>query len=343
MENEIKSYSLEDLKKVVTDAGLPAFRASQIAQWLYSKHVASYADMTNLPAAMREQLSEAYPLFSPTLEDKQISSDGTRKYLLRFHDGALAETVAIPSTDGRLSICCSSQSGCAMGCAFCATGQLGLNRSLIPGEIVDQILIAQEDMNQRVSNVVVMGQGEPFSNYENTLAALRILNNQKLVNIGARHITISTCGLIPGIKRLAEEPEQFTLAVSLHSAVQKTRDELMPACRTYTLDSLRSALSGYTDKTGRRVSFEYALMKGINDSEDDLRTLISYCAGMLCHVNLIPLNHIPDSPFLPVSRKVLDSWCEALDAAGISATIRNSRGSDIAGACGQLASLKLQR
>ena len=193
-------------------------------------------------------------------------------------------------------------------------------------------------MNQRVSNIVIMGQGEPFANYENTLNALRILNDKKLLNIGARHITVSTCGLIPGIERFSEEPEQFTLAISLHSANQQTRDSLMPSCKSYPLDDLKNALSTYIEKTGRRISFEYALMKGINDSDGDLRELIEYCKGLLCHVNIIPLNPIQDSPYKPVSKSVMAHWSEALESVGISTTIRNSRGSDIAGACGQLSS-----
>ena len=337
MENEIKAYSLEGIEQLVADAGLPSFRAGQIGQWLYAKGASSYSEMTNLPTTVREQFATAYPLHAPVLVESQTSADGTQKYLMKYHDGALAEAVAIPSHDGRLTVCCSSQSGCAMRCAFCATGHLGLTRSLLPGEILDQVLIANIAFGKRVTNVVVMGQGEPFANYENTLAALRIMNHPKLRNIGARHITISTCGLIPGIRRFAEEPEQFTLAVSLHSAIQETRDELMPACTTYPLESLRTEAIRYTEKTGRRISFEYALMKDVNDSEDHLNALRLYCEGLLCHVNLIPLNYIEGSPFKPAPTTVTNRWRDALEQAGVSATIRNSRGSDIAGACGQLA------
>ena len=337
MENPIKAYSLEGVDELVATATLPSFRASQILQWIYAKGASSYDEMTNLPMAIRSQFAQAYPLFKPVLEERLVSADGTRKYLLRFHDGAVAEAVAMPTDDGRLSVCCSSQSGCAMHCAFCATGQLGLTRSILPGEIADQVLIAGDDFKARVTNVVIMGQGEPFANYENTLAALRIINHPKLMNIGARHITVSTCGLIPGIKRFSDEPEQYTLAVSLHSAIQETRDMLMPACSSYTLEKLRSALASYIGKTGRRVSFEYALMRNVNDSDSDLHALIGYCKGLICHVNLIPLNDIDGSPFKPVSIQAMGRWREELERAGISATIRNSRGADIAGACGQLA------
>jgi len=337
METQIKAYSIEEVEALMKEAKLPSFRSLQILQWIYAKNATSYDEMTNLPKAMREQLAVSSPLLSPTIEERLESIDGTRKYLLRFDDGAIAETVAIPSTDGRLSVCCSSQSGCGMRCSFCATGKLGLTRSLLPGEIVDQIIVAQEDFGKRVTNVVVMGQGEPFANYKNTIAALRIMNHPKLLNIGARHITISTCGLISGIDRFSEEPEQFTLAVSLHSAIQSTRDKLMPGCKGQPLDALRDAAAAYVDRTKRRISFEYALMKGINDSPDDLKALIAFCRNLICHVNLIPLNYIDGSPYEPVSSQEMQLWQKTLEDEGVSATIRNSRGADIAGACGQLA------
>lgn len=333
----IKTFSLEQLEALVCDAGLPKFRAGQLADWLYAKGAPSYDAMTNLPKAMREQLSAAHPLFVPEVADVQHSVDGTRKYLLVFNDGVKAETVGLPSSDGRLTVCCSSQAGCAMGCTFCATGRNGLARSLTVGEIVDQIILVQNDFSERVTNVVVMGQGEPFANYDNTMAALRIMNHPKLLNIGARHITVSTCGLIEGIRRFAEEPEQFTLAVSLHAARQDVRNSIMPAVKNQRLGELRKTLERYAATTGRRFSFEYALMGGVNDGEEDLQALIAYCRRLLCHVNLIPLNEIGDSPIRPVSRETLVAWCDALEDAGVAASVRRSRGSDIAGACGQLA------
>lgn len=337
MGKEFKHLSIEEVENLIKDNGLPRFRAGQILSWVYNKNIASYDEMTNLPKAMREQLSTVAPLSKPSIIDKQISKDGSRKYLLEFCDGIFAETVGMPYDDGRLSVCVSSQAGCAMNCSFCATGKNGLKRNLYPGEIVDQVLAVQDDFNQRVTNVVVMGQGEPFANYDNTLAALRIINHPKYLNIGARHITISTCGIISGIEKLSQEPEQFTLAVSLHSAIQETRDELMPAVVNQPLGNLREALIAYAEKTGRRFSFEYALMKGVNSSVNHLEALYQYCKGLLCHVNLIPLNEIEDSPFKPVSKRELLLWQETLEDQGISCSIRNSRGSDIAGACGQLA------
>ena len=338
MERHLKSFSIEQFADEVAQSRLPKFRAMQVLDWTYGKAARSYDEMTNLPLNMRAQLSEAYPLHSPHVVMRLQSEDGSVKYLVEYHDGARVETVGLPSGDGRLTVCASSQSGCAMGCVFCATGRAGLTRSLLPGEIVDQIHVVQSDFGRRVTNVVVMGQGEPFSNYGNTLAALRILNHPKLLNIGARHITVSTCGVISGIKRLSQEREQFTLAVSLHSAIQGKRDTLMPSMASQKLGSLKKALESYAAQTGRRFSFEYALMDSVNDSEEDLHALISYCRGLLCHVNLIPLNAVPQSPIEPASPATVGLWQASLEKAGIAASIRKSRGSDIAAACGQLAS-----
>ena len=339
MDRYFKQLALDQLHTYVAEKGLPSFRANQLLSWAYQKGVSSYEEMTNLSKSLREELSSALPFTVPEIVDRQISSDGTRKYVLGFDDGARAETVAIPSSDGRLTICCSSQAGCAMRCVFCATGHQGLTRSLYPGEIADQVVLAGKDMDMRVSNVVVMGQGEPFANYDNTLAALRIINDAKLVNVGARRITVSTCGILPGIRRFAREPEQFTLAVSLHSAIQSTRDILMPGVKNFPLEALRTTLQTYADESGRRFSLEYALIDGINDTDEHLKALISFCRGMLCHVNLIPLNKIEDSPLLPVLKNLLVRWRDELESRGIAATIRRSAGSDIAGACGQLANL----
>lgn len=221
IEKGIKAYSREGLAEFMKSAGMPAFRAKQIEQWLYQKGATSYDEMTNLSKDMRAKLTEAAPLYCAEIDDRQVSCDGTRKYIVRYADGCTAEMVAMPSGD-RLTVCVSSQVGCAMACSFCATGKEGFTRNLLPGEIVEQVLIAQNDMGTRVSNVVIMGQGEPFLNYGNTLAALRFLNGKDGLNIGARHITVSTCGILDGIRAFGAEPEQFILAVSLHSAIQET-------------------------------------------------------------------------------------------------------------------------
>lgn len=338
MKKPIKNCSLKEIDNIVIDLGIPRFRSRQIQEWIYSKGVSSYEEMTNLPKAMRQQLSLEYPLYEPRVISTEVSKDGSRKYLLEFHDGILAETVAMPSDDGRLSVCISSQAGCAMNCSFCATGMNGLFRNLAPGEFIDQLLVVQKVFGERISNVVVMGQGEPFANYESTIAALKIANHPKLLNIGARHITISTCGILSGIDKLSDEPEQYTLAVSLHSAKQSTRDSLMPGVKNQKLKDLKASLARYNEKTNRRFSFEYALMNGINDSDEDFDYLVDYCRGLLCHVNLIPLNDIEGSPFKPVSSLLLSKWQSSLESAGIPSSIRHSRGSDISGACGQLAS-----
>lgn len=236
----------------------------------------------------------------------------------------------------RLTVCFSTQVGCAIGCAFCATGKEGFVRNLTPGEMVDQIVLAGHDMGMRVSNVVAMGQGEPFLNYDNTLAALRFMNAKDGLGIGARHITISTCGILKGIERLADEPEQFTLAVSLHSAVQSTRDALMPHMKNAPLHHLHTALERYIEQSGRRVSLEYLLLKDLNDDEAHLAALKEFCRGLLCHVNVLPFNEVAGSPFQPSSAKTRTKWVNQMEAAGIETTVRDSRGSDIEGACGQL-------
>lgn len=337
MNTPIKAFSLEQLASLMKELHQPTFRARQIYEWLYRHHATTYDAMTNLPASLRAVLAERHPLDVPTIADVQHSTDGTRKYLLSYDDGVCVETVAIPSRDGdRLTVCFSTQAGCAMECAFCATGREGFTRNLLPGEMVDQVLVAQADMGRRVTNVVGMGQGEPFLNYENTIEALRILNDAKAVGIGARHISISTCGVIPGIERFASEPEQFTLAVSLHTANQQTRDMLMPKVARYRLPALKKALLDYVEKTNRRVTLEYIMIRDINDAQEDLDELCAFCKGLLCHVNLIPINAVKESPFYPSKRQTIDHWIETIQKRGFEATLRDSRGSDIDGACGQL-------
>lgn len=337
MNTPIKTYSLNGLKNLCAELGLPRFRSDQIASWLYLKSSKSYDDMTNLSKELRMTLRESHPLYGPEVIDKQISQDGTQKYLSRLYDGALIETVLIPTGLGKYSVCCSTQAGCPMACSFCATGKAGFTRNLSVGEIVDQVNLGREDAEFRISSVVFMGQGEPLLNYENTIEALHILNHPKLLNIGARHLTISTCGIIPGILNLAQEPEQFILAVSLHSARQELRNDLMPTLKNYPLVALKGALSTYIDQTNRRVSFEYALMRGVNDQKEDLEALLSFCQGLLCHVNLIPLNQTDYSRYQPSTPETMNYWADRINASGISATIRKSKGSDIDGACGQLA------
>lgn len=332
---DIRLLTLEELQDLVKELGQPAFRAKQLNEWIHDKNVCSFNEMTNLPAALREKLSERFSFNVPVELVKQVSKDGSRKYLLQFSDGVSVETVGMPNRN-KLAVCISSQAGCAMGCAFCATGLAGLSRSLTAQEMVDQVLHVARDFGERVTSVVFMGQGEPFANFDATVQALRILNDPDGLAIGARHLTVSTCGVIPGIRRFAELPEQFTLAISLHSAIQGTRNQLMPGVKKYTLLRLHEAIQLYVEKTGRRPTYEFAMIDGINDTNPEMQALVDFCAGTLCHVNLIQLNNIPDSPFRPSPIEKVESLQRRLTMHGVETTIRNSRGSDIDAACGQL-------
>lgn len=332
---DIRLLDLEELQNLVKELGQPAFRAKQLNEWIHEKNVCSFDEMTNLPVAMREKLSERFSFNVPVELVKQVSKDGSRKYLLQFADGVSVETVGMPNRN-KLAVCISSQAGCAMGCAFCATGLAGLSRSLTAQEMVDQVLHVSRDFGERVTSVVFMGQGEPFANFDATIDALRALNDPDGLAVGARHLTVSTCGVIPGIRRFAELPEQFTLAISLHSAVQGTRNQLMPGVKKYTLPRLHEAIQLYVEKTGRRPTYEFAMIDGINDTNPEMQALIDFCAGTLCHVNLIQLNNIPDSPFRPSPIEKVETLQRRLTMHGVETTIRNSRGSDIDAACGQL-------
>ncbi len=331
----IKSLDRTGLEGLVADLGQPRFRAKQLERWLYGRGARSFAEMTDLPAGLRETLAGRLALPSPVVRERQQSADGTVKYLLELVDGATVETVGLPAGD-RLTVCFSTQAGCAMRCSFCATGAGGLTRDLGPGEMVDQVRLVAEDFDRRVTNAVAMGQGEPFANYNATLGALRFLNAAEDVGIGARHITVSTCGIIPGIKRFAEEPEQFTLAVSLHSAVQATRDRLMPGVRGMELPALREALVEYAKKTGRRPSLEYALIAGVNDSASELSALVRFARGLLVHVNLIPVNPVKGSGFSRSTDERVTVFQRELHMSGIEVSVRAERGTDIDAACGQL-------
>ena len=331
----IKALDRAGLEALLTEMGQPRFRALQIERWLYARSARSFSEMTDLPASLRESLAGRLALPFPHIVQRQESSDGTRKYLLELADGVTVEAVGLPS-GGRLTVCFSTQAGCAIGCAFCATGAAGLARDLGPGEMVDQVHLIAGDFGRRVTNAVAMGQGEPFANYDATLGALRFLNAAEDLGIGARHITVSTCGLVAGINRFAHEPEQFTLAVSLHSAVQATRDRLMPGMRGVPLQSLRTTLIGYADSTGRRPSLEYALIDGVNDTEAELAALVAFSRGLLVHVNLIPVNPIAESGFGRSPADRVRAFTSGLGAAGVEVSLRAERGADIDAACGQL-------
>ncbi|MDO5328733.1 MAG: 23S rRNA (adenine(2503)-C(2))-methyltransferase RlmN [Coriobacteriia bacterium] len=334
---DIKTYSLEDLKFYLEGINESSFHANQILEWLYLHQVCAFDSMTNLSKNLREILSRSFDITELKCKNKLVSADESAKYVFECVDGSLIETVSIPQNN-KITVCVSSQVGCSMACSFCATGTQGFSRNLSIGEIVDQVLYIQNNLNKRVSNIVVMGQGEPFLNYENVISALSILSNPKTIAIGSRKITVSTCGIIPGINKFALQPKQYGLAVSLHSAIQNKRNKLMPGVKKFSLERLKETIKDYQTKTNRRITFEYLLLKNINDQEEDLKALIDYCKGIHRHINLLKYNKTENSSFEPSNQSVFNEWLSSLKAAGINATIRQSRGADIDGACGQLVS-----
>lgn len=341
MEKNIRSFSLDELTALMSDWGQPGFRAKQLHEWLHKHNATSYDQLTNLPKSLREQLASSFPLYEPKVVDKRESKDGTRKYLIELCDGLCVETVGMMEAqeeegEPRVTVCCSTQVGCPMDCSFCATGKEGFARNLTADEIVDQLIVVEKDLGTRINNVVLMGQGEPFMNYDSMIDALHRINTDEGLNIGARKITISTSGLIDGIYSLIEEPEQFRLAVSLHSAIQTTRNRLMPRLANQPLEALHDALLEYSAKKNRRITLEYMLIEDVNDSEKELDMLIAFCDGIKCHVNLIPFNKIDKAEFQSSSAETQAHWMKTLSSHGIPASLRYSKGSDIAGACGQL-------
>lgn len=332
---DIATLDTEGITRALAELGQPAYRAKQVLSWLYGRVVPDFEAMTDLPARLRTELAEQWTLALPELADVQHSADGTRKYLWQLADGAMVESVGIPTED-RLTVCFSTQAGCAMGCTFCATGRGGFVRDLVPGELVWQVALVGRDFGQRVSNAVAMGQGEPFNNYDATLGGLRLMNHPSGQGIGARHLTISTCGVIPGIQQVSREPEQFTLAVSLHSAVQETRDALMPGVRRWPLKRLREVLIDYTDFTGRRPTLEYAVIEGTNDTPAETAALVAFARGWMSHVNLIPVNPVAGSRATRPSHTRVLAVAAALRDAGVETSVRTERGTDIDAACGQL-------
>lgn len=331
----LNNLSLQALSELVEELGQPAYRVRQIQEWLEVKGAQTFDDMTNIPKQLRESLSERAYLEGFTAAHVQTSQDGSKKYLLKAHDGALVECVGMP-TGKRLTVCISSQVGCGMKCSFCATGQLGLTRNLSWAEMYNQVLFVQRDFGQRVTNIVVMGQGEPFANYQELMKALRAFNDPARLHLGARHITVSTCGFIGEILKFAKEKEQFELAISLHSAIQKTRNMLMPGVKKFPLNYLYEIIQQYTALCGREITLEYALIGGVNDTQNELDALCEFCTGNLVHVNLIQLNKVEGSPFKPSTQAKADEFIRRLNRVGVSATLRKSRGQDIDAACGQL-------
>ncbi len=331
----IKDYTLEELKEEVKNLGEKPFRAEQIFKWLYEDKVLSFDDMTNLSIDLRNKLKEIYEIKQFKILKKQVASDGTKKYLFDLLDGNAIETVLMQYHHG-YSLCVSSQVGCKMGCKFCASTGIPFVRNLTTGEILEQIMAVERDENIRISNVVFMGIGEPLDNYDNVVKAIHLINNPKCLNIGARHISISTSGLVPKIYKLAEENIQCTLSISLHATTNEQRSKMMPVNNTYHIEELLQACKDYIEKTNRRISFEYALAKENNDNLEDAKRLVKLLKGMLCHVNLIPINKIENGEFTKSSNENIIKFRDYLNEHGIVATIRRELGSDIDAACGQL-------
>ena len=335
MRENIKDYNLEELKEKFIEIGEKKYRAEQTFKWLYKENIIDFNDMTNLSLDLRNKLNELFyiPIFN--IIKKQESKDGTKKYLFDVGDGNAIETVLMKYKYG-YSICVSSQIGCKMGCKFCASTGIAFVRNLTAGEIVEQLQAVEREENIRISNIVFMGIGEPLDNYDNVIKAIRIINNDNGIAIGARHISISTSGIVPKICKLADEKIQCTLSISLHSPVDEKRSELMPINKVYNIEELIKACKYYIEKTNRRVSFEYALAKERNDNLDDAKKLVRLLKGMNCHVNLIPINEINNSDFRKSTNENIIRFRDYLNSKGIVATIRRELGSDIDAACGQL-------
>ncbi len=338
----IKDYNLEELKKEMIELGEKPFRAEQIFKWVHQEKVKTFEEMTNLSLELRKKLEENYTMCNYKILKKQESKDGTIKYLFDVLDGNAIETVLMRYHHGN-SICVSSQIGCKMGCKFCASTGINFIRSLTSGEIVEQIIAVEQDTGEKISNVVFMGIGEPFDNYDNVVNAIRIINNPKGLNIGARHISISTSGIVPKIYQLAEENIQCTLSISLHATSNEKRSSMMPVNNAYPLEELMKACKEYIKKTNKRISFEYALAKDNNDNLQDAKELVKLLKGMLCHVNLIPINKIENGKFDKSSNENIMKFRDYLNDHGIVATIRRELGSDIDAACGQLRRKELNR
>ena len=337
----IKDYNLEELKEELVSIGEKKYRAEQIFHWLYIDKVKEFDEMTNLSLELRNRLKENYTMCNYKILRKQESSDGTKKYLFDVLDGNAIETVLMQYHHGK-TICVSSQIGCKMGCKFCASTGIQFVRNLSAGEIVEQVLAVEQDINENISNIVFMGIGEPFDNYDNVMQAIRIMNHQKGLNIGARHISISTSGLVPRIYDFAKEELQCTLSISLHATNNEKRSDMMPVNIRYPIEELMAACKDYIAKTNKRISFEYALAKDNNDNIEDAKELVKLLKGMLCHVNLIPINKIENGKFTKSTNENIIRFRDYLNENGIVATIRRELGSDIDAACGQLRRKNLQ-
>ena len=331
----LKSMTLGEMTQLFKDMGQPAFRAKQVYTWLH-RGVRSYEEMINLPKPLRERLAAEYPIYAPKVVRKQESQrDGTIKYLWQLSDGNCVETVLMRYHYGN-TVCISTEVGCRMGCAFCASTLGGLVRRLEPFEMLDQVLFTQVDSGQPISHIVLMGIGEPLDNFDNVMRFLELVNSPEGMNISMRHISLSTCGLVPKIDELAKRNLQLTLSVSLHAPNDAVRDTIMPVNKAYPSKELIDACRRYYEATSRRISFEYAMIQGVNDSRENAKELLRRMKGLPCHFNLIPLNHVEESPLKPSSRENVAAFQKCLEDGGIPATVRRTLGGDIDASCGQL-------
>ena len=335
MSENLKSMTIPKIGAVLKELGQPAFRGKQVFSWLH-KGVRSYDEMTNLPQALRVSLAEKYPICPPEVVRKQESArDGTIKYLWKLQDGNCVETVLMRYHYGN-TVCISTEVGCRMGCAFCASTLGGLVRRLEPYEMLDQVLFTQLDSGLPVSHIVLMGIGEPLDNFDHVMRFLELVNSPEGMNISMRHISLSTCGLVPKIDELAKRKLQLSLAISLHGPTDEIRNKVMPVNKAYPVEVLMAACRRYYDATSRRIHFEYAMIDGVNDSPAEAKELLRLLKGIQAHINLIPLNHVEESPLKPSSKAAVAKFQKILEDGGISATVRRTLGGDIDASCGQL-------
>ncbi|MBQ7861386.1 MAG: 23S rRNA (adenine(2503)-C(2))-methyltransferase RlmN [Clostridia bacterium] len=336
MKTDIKSLSLSELKAEMENMGEKSFKAKQIYSWLHKRGAESFDEMTDISKKLRENLENSYDIYNCSIEKKLVSMyDNTVKYLFRLHDGELIESVVMKYKYG-YTICVSSQVGCKMGCRFCASGIAGFVRNLNVSEILSQIYTAQRDLDIRISHIVMMGVGEPLDNFDNVIKFLSMISDENGLNIGMRNISLSTCGVVTGIYKLLEKKLQLTLSISLHAPNDEIRSRTMPVNDRWNIDELLKACRDYTKETSRRISFEYAMIDGVNDSDECARELASRLKGMLCHVNLIPVNSVKERNFRKSNDKQIESFIKILEAKGINVTVRRTLGSDINASCGQL-------
>ncbi len=331
----LKDLTIEQLKQLVADMGEKPFRAGQIYTWLY-RGVTSFEQMTDLSKALRQKLAQVAYISAPQIVSRLESKiDGTKKYLFKLSDGNVVESVVMYYKHG-ITICISCQVGCRMGCKFCASTIGGKVRDLTPGEIIDQVIFASKDIGERISNIVMMGIGEPLDNFENVVTFLKNINSKDGLNIGYRHISLSTCGIVPKIYELKELNLPITLSISLHAVNDSMRSSIMPVNKKYSIDQLLKACRDYISETNRRISFEYSIINGINDTEETANALADLLSGMLCHVNVIPVNNVEENNFKKPDKTKIQKFISILEKRGINATVRRELGSDISASCGQL-------